>query len=463
MGQSFINFVYWIEDNGGEFPKYNSRNKLEKRMYSYWKSSTVKEIEKAYKDIKDFSEVPKGYVKYIKMWFKHKRENSVFKEILSWLDTHDGKMPKTHRKAVYGEEDVSKDIKAERSLHIKWTSSEERTLLDSYVGIPIEDVPLIYRDYIRRLREYGFGLEEKDITPEMLEWLKNHGGVLPRGSIADSKGELTVEEKDYEIDLRKRWDKSDEKKIVMWYVGTEIEEIPENYRALVASYREYGIGIEERDTYERIIEWLDAHNGRLPLSEIRGETKAKKRSELTLEEKEEVLLRADWNNSEEKRILDEFTQKDIEEVPEEYREKIQKLRSYGLGKVIRRMGDVYEEYIAWIEEHGKKPRYAFNLGNGKYKLRHEMTDEEAYELSLAHKWYRHDLRKILDEYADRPIEEVPEEYREKIANLRNHGILGKSKDDKIKSRMRKSVGISVETNQEVREELSGERIKEEVK
>ena len=216
------------------------------------------------------------------MWFKHKRENSVFKEILSWIDTHDGKMPKTHRKAVYGEEDVSKDIKAERSLHIKWTSSEERTLLDSYVGIPIEDVPLIYRDYIRRLREYGFGLEEKDITPEMLEWLKNHGGVLPRGSIADSKGELTVEEKDYEIDLRKRWDKSDEKKIVMWYVGTEIEEIPEKYRALVESYREYGIGIEERDTYERIIEWLDAHNGRLPLSEIRGETKAKKRSELTL-------------------------------------------------------------------------------------------------------------------------------------------------------------------------------------
>lgn len=46
-------------------------------------------------------------------------------------------------------------------------------------------------------------------------------------------------------------------------------------------------------------------------------------------------------------------------------------------------------------------------------------------------------RKIIEEYVGRPIEEVPEEYREKIARLRELGQLGTKKDDQIKTRMKK--------------------------
>lgn len=52
----------------------------------------------------------------------------------------------------------------------------------------------------------------------------------------------------------------------------------------------------------------------------------------------------------------------------------------------------------------------------------EMTAEEHEEIKLYKKWYRSTERKILNEYAGRSIEEVPEEYREKIARLREYGL-----------------------------------------
>ena len=52
----------------------------------------------------------------------------------------------------------------------------------------------------------------------------------------------------------------------------------------------------------------------------------------------------------------------------------------------------------------------------------EMTKEEKEEYSLYNKWCKTEEKKILKEYAGQPLENVPEEYREKIAKLRSYGI-----------------------------------------
>lgn len=66
---------------------------------------------------------------------------------------------------------------------------------------------------------------------------------------------------------------------------------------------------------------------------------------MTEEEQEEVRLYAKYIKSKEKNILDEYSEQPLENVPEEYREKIAKLRAYGLGKT------VYEQVIEFLETH----------------------------------------------------------------------------------------------------------------
>ena len=64
-----------------------------------------------------------------------------------------------------------------------------------------------------------------------------------------------------------------------------------------------------------------------------------------------------------------------------------------------------------------------------------MTKEQCDEVNLRNRWYKSKERKILDEYKGKPIEEVPEEYRDKIAKLREFGLgLEKSKLSKAKQK-----------------------------
>ena len=56
-----------------------------------------------------------------------------------------------------------------------------------------------------------------------------------------------------------------------------------------------------------------------------------KANEISKEEQEEVNLYARWRKSEERKILEKYKGEELEKVPEEYREKIAKLRGFGLG------------------------------------------------------------------------------------------------------------------------------------
>ena len=187
------------------------------------------------------------------------------------------------------------------------------------------------------------------------------------------------------------------------------------------------------------------HDGKMPRGQI-----GKKRNEMTEEEKKEVQLYARWIRGQERKIMDEYEGKSIEEVPEEYREKIRTLREYGLGQKGK---TTYEEIIEWLEKHNAHMPRAKIYQNRITLTREEMTENEIKEVNLYQRWGNSKEKRILDEYAGRKIEEVPEEYRGKIAKLRSLGQMGRKKDEKIKSRMKKSVGKQVGKNQDTRLEL----------
>jgi GTPase SAR1 family protein len=91
------------------------------------------------------------------------------------------------------------------------------------------------------------------------------------------------------------------------------------------------LGIKSKTTYEELIEWLETHDGKMPKYGFGEKGKTKTANQLTEEEKGEVNLYGRWRRSEEYKILQNYVGKDISEVPEEYREKIAKLRSFGFG------------------------------------------------------------------------------------------------------------------------------------
>ena len=72
---------------------------------------------------------------------------------------------------------------------------------------------------------------------------------------------------------------------------------------------------------------------------------------MTEEQKEEVNLYSRWKRSNENKILEEYAGEPIEKVPEEYRDKISRLREFGLGIKEK---STYEEVIKFLETHNGK-------------------------------------------------------------------------------------------------------------
>lgn len=115
----------------------------------------------------------------------------------------------------------------------------------------------------------------------------------------------------------------------------------------------------------------------------------------------------------------------------------------------------------WLEKgnYGKQPKPYF-MADGHRLNALETTDEQKKELSLSQKWNLSNLKKVLDDYVGQPIEEIPEEWREKILVLRSYGLLGKNKEEKIKDRMRKSVRKYVGENDNIRREFEKDIVNE---
>ena len=223
------------------------------------------------------------------------------------------------------------------------------------------------------------------------------------------------EEENEEKNLYSRWLRSEERKILNEYEGSPIEEVPEEYREKIETLRSL---IEQQKTlYEEVVDFLNKHNGQLMRGTITKNGKRIQRGEMSEEEREESALYVRWSKSKEKKVLEEYEGRPIEEVPEEYRKKIETLRT-----LIKQKKTVFEEVIEFLEAHDGKLMRGNIKQNGKVLTKDKMTEEQQQEKNLYARWYETEERKILNEYEGTPIEEVPEEYREKIARLREFGL-----------------------------------------
>ena len=304
--------------------------------------------------------------------------------------------------------------------------------MKKYAGQPIENVPEEYKEKIETLRQYGLG-QEKPIYEQVIEFLATNGRIMQSSFSEDGKDgkrkKLTRrqmnEEQKEEVNLYKRWNNSDEYKILQEYAGQPIENVPEEYKEKIETLRQYGLG-QEKPIYEQVIEFLAIH-GQIMQSGFSEKGEDGKRKKLTADEmseeqKEEVNLYARWNNSDEYKILQEYAEQPIENVPEEYKEKIETLRQYGLGQE----KPIYEQVIEFLAIHGQIMQSGFSEkgedGKRKKLTADEMSEEQKEEVNLYARWNNSDEYKILKKYAGQPIENVPEEYKEKIETLRQYGL-----------------------------------------
>lgn len=262
-----------------------------------------------------------------------KSEKPAPEEVLEWLKTHNGKMPRggifKNGKAIRIEE-MTAEERYEINLYKRWIVTRERKILYEYRGRKIQEIPKCYRGIISEIRQY---LNTKTTFEEIIEWLETHDDRMPRTGIFKNGRllrveEMTEEERD-EINLYYRWIKSKEKKLVDRYAGKDIEKVPQKHRKIVELARYYGI---RKTTYEAMIEWLEIYNGKFPREYIYRHGKKVEKSELTDEEIEETRLYKDWYVSKERKLMKATEGMTIEEIRAEGKtseddiEKIMRLR-----------------------------------------------------------------------------------------------------------------------------------------
>ena len=101
------------------------------------------------------------------------------------------------------------------------------------------------------------------------------------------------------------------------------------------------------------------------------------------------------------------------------------------------------------------PKSGFH-SKGKAKKVSDMTEDERYQKNLNARWIRTEEYKMLKKFSGRPIEEVPEEFREKIATLREFKLgIKKSKLSQAKQQRDKAKEKN-EQSKKLEEQVSGE-------
>ncbi len=196
---------------------------------------------------------------------KEKNENTeeiMYRKILEWKETHDGKMPKTNANDKY-----------EQELRHEWDSSKLCEIYESYMGVPLGKLPKEYEEYkdmIAGLRKFDQKMRSQYIDPIEFDWKR-----IPLLKIPVERRKKTVNQ------------------------CKKFEE-------------------RENKIYTEIINWMDSHDGQIPRSVIRKKGKILKASEMTEEQKYEKNLRTKWNQTMTCWVFDEYGKKQLSEIPEEF-------------------------------------------------------------------------------------------------------------------------------------------------
>lgn len=465
---TYEQIIEWLETHDGKMPQARLRkngryingeeleeNELEERkLYGRWLNCPEKKMLDKYIgiDIKDIPEEWQEKIQKLRSFGLGLKKKGVYERLLEWLDMHNGKMPKAS--ATFRDENgdyiKSENLLPEqregKNLYNDWAKSEEWKKLKKYIGVPIEEIPENdeWKEKIQTLREYGLGIS---LHEEYIDFLKRYGreprqGIRRNGKTL-GKNETTDEQKK-EKSLYYRWNKSEEKKISDEYSGMPLDEVPENWRKKIEELRIFNVGTKDiRPLFEKMVEWLEIHNGRTPFA-----YNGIPASELNEELLAERTLFNEWINSDLKKTTWKYISRDLSEIPEEWREQVEKMRELGVGL------DIFDEMLIWFNEghKGKLPLARF-CKDGHVISSTQMTEEQKKESSFSQRWKISPLKKALDTYADKTIDEIPIEWRNQISTLRKNGILGKTKQERITERLKKSVAKHVEDNSNVRGEI----------
>lgn len=279
-------------------------------------------------------------------------------------------------------------------------SGSKKRVNYSLLKLSNEELELL--EVLREIKE-ELSYHTNNTFDEVIKWLESHEGRLPRGNISKNNKHLKTEEltdeEIYERSLYQRWARSKEKEILDNYEGVPLSDFPEeleDYVDKIDLLRSYGIGIAKPSGYEKLIEWLKDHDGEMPRSQIIKDGKRITTKDMTEEEKREVNIYERWRGSKEYRILKDCIGFELNNLPseyEEYRDKIETLRGYGLG--LEEM-PAYDELIEWLENHdGEMPHNHFSK-NGKRLYAKDLTPEETRERHLYVRWSRCDEREALE-------------------------------------------------------------------
>ena len=259
----------------------------------------------------------KGVRKDFVRLLQERLREGTFKEVMQFCEKN-GRLPKqvVGTKATLTEEQIY-----ENNLYARWCRCDEKQLVDKYSGVPIEKVPEEYKSIVEQVRSYGYGVEEKlTAYQEIMQFCEKYGR-WPR--MFQGTNSTCTEEQIYERNLYNRWKTSDEKQIVDKYVGIPTEIIPEEDKTIIEQVRSYGYGIKRKLIGYQALMQFCKKNGRLP-KQIAG-----KKATLTEKQIYERNLYAKWKTSKEKQLVDKYVGIPVEEIPEEDRAIVEQVRSYG--------------------------------------------------------------------------------------------------------------------------------------
>ena len=425
---TFKEVMQFCEKNG-RLPKYVVGTKAtiteeqiyEKNLYARWCRCDEKQLVDKYSGV-PIEKVPEEYKSIVEQVRSYgygiEEKLTTYQKVIQFCEKN-GRVPRVVHgtKAALTEEQLY-----EKNLYGSWLRSDEKKLIDKYIGTPIEKIPEKDRVIVEQARYYGI---EGKLTfyQEVIRFCEKNGRV-PR-AVHGTKAALT-EEQLYEKNLYSRWRRSDEKQLVDKYAGVPIEGVPEEDREIVEQVRNYGYGVEEKLTaYQEIMQFCEKY-GRWPRM-FQGTNSTR-----TEEQIYERNLYNRWQTSDEKQIVDKYVGIPTEKIPEEDKTIIEQVRSYGYG--IKRKLIGYQEIMQFCEKNGRLPK---QIAGKKATL----TEKQIYERNLYAKWKTSKEKQLVDKYVGIPVEEIPEEDRVIVEQVRKYGYLGKAK--KSATSLGKAVGKAV--------------------
>ena len=393
----------------------------ENNLYARWRRCDEKQLVDKYSGV-PIEKVPEEYKSIVEQVRSYgygiEEKLTTYQKVIQFCEKN-GRLPKqvVGTKAALTEEQLY-----EKNLYGSWLRSDEKKLIDKYIGTPIEKIPEKDRVIVEQARYYG--IEEKlTFYQEVIRFCEKNGRV-PR-AVHGTKAALT-EEQLYEKNLYYRWRRSDEKQLVDKYAGVPIEGVPEEDREIVEQVRSYGYGVEEKLTaYQEIMQFCEKY-GRWPrMFQATNST-------CTEEQINERNLYNRWQTSDEKQIVDKYVGIPTEKIPEEDKTIIEQVRSYGYG--IKRKLIGYQALMQFCKKNGRLPK---QIAGKKATL----TEKQIYERNLYAKWKTSKEKQLVDKYVGIPVEEIPEEDRAIVEQVRSYGYLGNAK--KSANSLGKAVGKAV--------------------